>query len=104
MSFFDSVLSFVEGMKSVIDVSGAIQSSISSSISEGIQSAFRGIRKPIEQSLMKISFIFVSLFFMVWGSALFVDNFVPYHGLGFVIVGAVVGIIALILFRENEAE
>ena len=103
MSFFDSVLSFVEGMKSVIDVSGAIQSSISDSISNGIESAFKRIRKPVEQSLMKISFIFVSLFFMVWGAALFVDNFVPYHGLGFVIVGAVVGIIVLALFQEKQA-
>ena len=103
MSFFDSVLSFVEGMKSVIDVSGAIQSSISDSISNGIESAFKRIRKPVEQSLMTISFIFVSLFFMVWGAALFVDNFVPYHGLGFVIVGAVVGIIVLALFQEKQA-
>ena len=103
MGLFDSVLTFIEGIKSVIDVSGAVQSTISDAITNGIEHAFRRIRKPLEQSLMRISFIFVSAFFMVWGLALCVDNFVPYHGLGFVIVGALFGIAVLLFLKEKEA-
>ena len=102
MSLFDSALAFIEGIKSVIDVSGAIQGSISDAISNGIERAFKRIKRPLEQSLMKISFIFVSVFFIIWGAALFLDNFVPYHGLGFVIVGAFFGIMVLFFLQEKE--
>jgi len=105
MSFLDSALAFVEGIKSMIDVSGAaVQGTISDSVSNGIERAFKRIKKPLEQSLMKVSFAFVSVLFIVWGLALFLDNFVPYHGLGFVIVGALLGIIALLFFQEKEEQ
>jgi len=100
--FFDSVMAFIEGVKSVIDVSGAVQDTISGALSNGIERAFKRIRKPLEQSLMKISFIFVSLFFIVWGAALFIDDFMPYRGLGFAIVGAFFGMMVLLFFQERE--
>ncbi|MCX6771248.1 MAG: hypothetical protein NTX79_04290 [Candidatus Micrarchaeota archaeon] len=104
MSFFDSALAFIEGIKSVIDVSGAaVQGSISDSVSDGIERAFRKIRQPIERTLVKTSFVFVSVLFIVWGAALFLDNFVPYHGLGFVIVGALFGGVAMAFLQEKEA-
>ena len=102
MSFFDSALAFIEGIKSVIDVSGAVQGTISDSVSNGIERAFKRIKRPLEQSLMRISLVFVSVFFMVWGLALFLDNFVPYHGLGFVVVGASFGAIILLFLQEKE--
>lgn len=103
MSFLDSALAFIDGIKSAIDASGAIQGTISNATSDGIERAFKRIKRPLELSLMKISVVFVSVFFIVWGAALFLDNFVPYHGLGFVIVGAFFGIAALLLLREKEA-
>jgi len=101
MNFFDSARAFIEGVKSVIDVSGAIQGTISDSISEGIERAFKRIRKPLEQTLMKTSLMLVSVLFMVGGVALFLENFVPYHGLGYVIVGALLGTVALVFFQEK---
>jgi hypothetical protein len=103
MGFFDSALAFVEGIKSVIDVSGAVQGTISDAISNGIENAFKKIRKPLERSMMKISFLFVSVFFMIGGIALFLDNFVPYRGLGFVIVGAFFGAMVLLFLQEKGA-
>ena len=91
MGFFDSALGFIEGITSVIGAAGTIQGTVSDAISDGIEGAFRRIKKPLEQSLMKALFAFVSVFFIVWGLALFIDNFVPYHGLGFVVVGAFFG-------------
>lgn len=102
MSLFDSVLAFIEGVKSVIDVSGIIQSTISDSVSSGIERAFKRIRKPLEQSLMRIACMLLSLFFIIWGAALFLDNFVPYHGLGFVIAGAFFGIVVLLFLQEKN--
>lgn len=123
MSTMDSVLSFVEGVKSVIDVSGAIRSSVSNAISNGISGAFESgaiqasvsdavsdgigrafmrIRKPLEGSILKVTFIAGSLFFMVWGMAQFLDYFMPYRGLGFVVAGAAFGIIALVFIQEKE--
>lgn len=105
MSFFDSALAFIEGVKrSAIDASGAIQGTISDAMADGIESAFRRIKRPLEQSLMKISFILVSVFLVVWGVALVLDNFVPYHGLGFVIVGVFFGAIVLFFLGEKETE
>ncbi len=95
-------MAFIEGVKSVIDVSGAIQGSASNAISNGIESAFGRIKKPLEQSLMKVSCIFVSLLLMGWGLALFLDSLVPYRGLGFVTVGACVGIAVLLFLQEKE--
>ena len=102
MSFFDSALAFIEGVKSVIDASGAVQSTISDAISNGIERAFRTIRKPLEKSLMKVSLTLVSLLFMAVGVAIFIENFVPYHGLGYVAVGMFLGAIVLIFLRDNE--
>jgi|GEM_PF-5110423 len=101
MKFFDIALAFIEGIKSVIDVSGAVQGTISDSVSNGIERAFRRIRKPLEQSLMKVSLVFVSVLFIVWGIALFLDNFMPYNGLGFVVAGAFFGAVAWLFFREK---
>lgn len=102
MSLFESIVALVEGVKSVIDVSSAAQSAISDSVSNGIEHAFLRIRKPFERSLIGISFIFTSSFLIFWGSALFLEKFVPYHGLGFVIVGTVFGAITLFFLREKE--
>ena len=101
MSFFDSALAFIEGIKSVIDVSGAIQGTISGSVSDGIERAFWRIRRPLEQTLVKVSLVFVSVLFMAWGLALFLDGFAPYRGLGFVAVGALCGAIAWLFLREK---
>ena len=101
MSSFDSILSFIEGVKSVIDVSGAIQGSISDAISNGVENAFRRIRKSLEKTLIKISFMLMAVFFIVWGAALFLDNFMPYRGLGFVVVGALLGV-AILVFLKGE--
>jgi len=103
MSSFDSILSFIEGVKSVIDVSGAIQGTISDAISNGIGNAFKRLRKPLEQSLLKILFLLVSAFFTVWGAALLLDNFMPYSGMGFVIVGALFGVIVLVFLPGEPA-
>jgi len=104
MSFFDSFLTFIEGIKSVIDISGAIQGTLSDAISNGIERSFKKIKKSLELSIMKLSLILMSVFFIIWGMALFIDNFVPYQGLGFVIVGAFFGIIFLIFIKEKEKE
>lgn len=102
MSLFDTALSFIEGIKSVIDFSGAAQGAISDSVSDGIESAFRRIRKPMERSLVKVALIVASLMFIAGGAALLLENFVPYHGLGFVAVGAFIGIVALLFLQEKE--
>ena len=101
MSFFDSALSFIEGIKSVMDVSGAIRGTISDAITDGIENAFRKIMLPLERTLMRVSLVFVSVLFIVWGFALFVDNFVPYSGMGFVIVGALFGIGTMVFLKEK---
>lgn len=101
MGLFDTVLDFIEGVKSVIDVSGVIQGSVSDAISNGIERGFRRIRKPLEQSVMRISFALASVFLIAWGAAMFLDSFVPYRGMGFVIVGMLIGLIALVFFQEK---
>ena len=102
MSLIDTAMSFIDGSTSVIDVAGAIRGNVSEAISDGIENAFKRIRKPLELTLMRISFMFVSVFFMIWGLALFIDNFVPYNGLGFVIVGGLFGIVVFFFLKEKE--
>lgn len=102
MSLSDSIKNFTEGLKSVIDVSGLIQSTISDSISNGVEHAFQKIRNPIEQSLIRVTTLAISLFFIIWGLSQFIDCFMPYTGLGFVIIGGTFGILTLLLFREKE--
>jgi len=101
MGFLDSAMSFIEGIKSVVDVSGIVQSTISDSVSNGIESAFRRIIRPLERSLMRISLVFVSVLFIVWGLALFLDGFMPYRGRGFVVGGAAFGSFGWLFFREK---
>jgi hypothetical protein len=102
VSFLDSALAFIEGVKSVIDASGAAQGAISDSISSGIERAFKSIRRPLEQTLMRTAFMFVSVFFIVWGAALFLDSFAPYRGTGFVLAGALFGAVASLFLKEKE--
>lgn len=74
---------------------------ISSSMAAGIENAFMRIKKPLELAIIRTSFMIVSFFFIVWGGALFLDNFLVYRGLGFVIVGALVGIVVLLFLKEK---
>jgi len=104
MSLLDSIPSFIEGVKSVIDVSGAVRDTLSDAVSGGIVRAFKRIKKPLEQTAMRIAFMLVSLFFIAWGAALLIDNFVPYKGLGFVIVGACFGVVILLFLKEKESD
>ncbi|MFA6907309.1 MAG: hypothetical protein WC263_00600 [Candidatus Micrarchaeia archaeon] len=104
MGIFDAAMAFIEGIKSVIDVSGTVQGTISDSVSDGIERAFLRIKKPLEQSLIRVSLVFVGVFFMVWGFALFLENFMLYHGLGFVIAGAGVGAVVLLSYQERNGE
>lgn len=94
-------MTFIEGIKSVVDVSGIVQSTISDSVSNGIERAFGRIIRPLEQTLMRVSLVFVSVLFIVWGLALFLDGFMPYRGLGFVVVGAAFGAFVWLFFREK---
>ncbi|MFA6329490.1 MAG: hypothetical protein WCX64_02270 [Candidatus Micrarchaeia archaeon] len=103
MSSFDSILSFIEGVKSVIDVSGAIQGTISDAISSGIRHAFSSIKKQVEHALVRIAVMLLGVFFMIWGGAQFIDNFMPYRGLGFIIIGALCGIGALVFLKGDSA-
>jgi hypothetical protein len=101
MGILDSVLMFFDGVKSAIGNSGIIQNIISESLSNGIETGFNKVKKSIEQTVIKISLIIISIFLMVWGLSTFIDNFVAYHGLGYVIVGAVFGLITLIYFWKT---
>ena len=102
MSLIDSALAFVDGIKSVIDVSEAAKGTITNAMSDGIEQAFLRIKKPIERSLLKISFIVVSFLLIVWGLAMMVDDFVPYHGLGFVFIGAIFGVVVLVFYTKAK--
>ena len=86
MSLLDSAMAFVEGIKSVIDVSETAQSTISDTVSDGIEHAFMRIQKPMERSLLRVALIAASLFLIIWGVALFIDSLSQYHGLGFVLM------------------
>jgi len=99
MTLIDSISMFFKGIKSSIDTSGVIQNMVSDSLSNGIETGFNKIKKPIEQTIIKIASIVISMFLMIWGIAMFIDNFVPYHGLGYMIVGVIFGLITLAYFR-----
>ena len=102
MSFIDTAMSFIDGIASVIDVAGAIKGTASEAVSDGIETGFRRIRLPLERTLMRVSLVFVSALFIIWGFALFLDNFMPYSGMGFVIVGALFGTIAMVAMKDKE--
>ena len=101
MGFLDSVLTFIDGVKSVVIDSGAIQSTVSDGVSNGIEHAFMRIKKPLERSLIRVSFVALSAFLIVFGVAILLDNFMPYRGLGFVLAGALFGIIVLFFLSEK---
>jgi len=90
---------FFKGIKSSIDASGIIQNMVSDSLSNGIEMGFNKIKKPIEQTIIKMFLIVISMFLMIWGLAVFIDNFVTYPGLGYIIVGIMFGLISLIYSR-----
>lgn len=101
MGIYDSILMFFEGVKSSIGSSGVIQTTISESLSTGIETGFNKIKKSIEQMIIKGFLIIISMFLLIWGVAIFIDNFVPYHGLGYIIVGAIFGLTVLMYLKSN---
>lgn len=101
MSFFQSILSFIDGVKSVVDFSNIIQITLSNSISNGIEVGFNNIKKSFERTLLRILLLLVGAYFVIWGLAIFIDNFLPYRGMGYVVVGVFFGIIFLIFLQEK---
>ncbi|MFA6269240.1 MAG: hypothetical protein WCW13_04160 [archaeon] len=102
MKFVELASDIMGVIKKIIDVSGIIETTISTSLSIGIENAFDNLKSSIEQIILKTSFIIISAFLIIWGGASILDNFVPYRGLGFVIVGITVGVLAWIVLRVHE--
>ncbi len=102
MSFFESALNFIEGIKSVVDFSKVVQGTISNSISGGIEVGFNNIKKSFERTILRVLLLGIGSYFVIWGLAIFIDNFLPYPGLGYVLVGGFFGILFLIFFQEKE--
>ena len=102
MSFFDSTLSFIEGVKSMVDFSGAIQGTLSDILAKGIEGAFERTKKSIEETVLKLSLIIVSCVLIIWGTGSFIDNFMPYKGIGFLIMGVLSGLAVLFFFKERK--
>jgi len=103
MSIFDSVLAVIEGVKGVFDVSTAAKDAVSDSVSTGIAQGFMMIRKPLEKSLLRISILFTGALLLLWGLALFIDNFAPFRGIGFVAIGAIVFVFAVYFLKDSES-
>lgn len=102
MSFSDSINAFVDGLKSVVDVSGAVQAMLAGALTRGIESGFQKIKKPIEAFVLKLALTIISVLFIFFGLALFIDQFMPYRGLGFLIVGIFFSIVFLLTRKRVE--
>jgi hypothetical protein len=102
MSIMDSTLSFIEGIKSTLDFNIVIQNAISRIFSKSIEEGYLKIKKSIEDTIIKILLIVISCFLIIWGISIFLDNFLPYDGLGFILVGTTFGIIVFILLNKRK--
>ncbi|MDO8428849.1 MAG: hypothetical protein Q7S92_06590 [Candidatus Diapherotrites archaeon] len=105
MTLIELIQGFLKGIKPIVDASEVIQTTISETVANSAEHAFDRIKKPLEEIMLKIAFVLISVFFIIWGMAQLLDNFVwQYRGLGFVIVGVFFGILVILFLQKKEKD
>ncbi len=97
MDFLESAGSFMEGLKSVLDIPGEIRRTIADGVSAGIEAGMERGRKRMMASGARFAFLAIGVFFLAWGIAKVLDSYSQLPGLGYVVIGFVAVLVWLLL-------
>ncbi|MDD5317712.1 MAG: hypothetical protein PHF51_03175 [Candidatus ainarchaeum sp.] len=97
MELLGQIGAFIEGLKSVVDVSGTVRSTLSEGIAGGISGGTARAMPMIARTLAGIGVFVMGAFFVAWGAAMLLDRFAfpQYPGAGYALVGIGVAVTGL---------
>ncbi len=78
---------FIEGLQSVIDVSGRVKGVISSSVADGVESGFNRITPRLVRLGVVVGLFFVGLLLFALGLGTVLENALRLPGLGYLLTG-----------------
>lgn len=97
MELLGQIGAFIEGLKSVMNVSGMVRSTLSGGIADGIEDGVERLRGLIRAFAVGLLLLALGVFFVSWGAAKALDALVfsAYPGAGFALVGFVLALAGL---------
>lgn len=102
LELINEIGAFIEGLKSVLNISGAVHGSIRNGISDGIADGIEKSKPKIEDIGSKVAILFISIFFLAWGVAQIVDGLFHYPGIGYAAVGILAAVVWLVMHSMEK--
>ena len=78
---------FIDGLQSIVNVSGLVKGVISTSVSEGVQSGFYRITPSLVKLAMVFGLLLMGLLIFGWGLSTFLESILQFAGLGYLLTG-----------------
>ena len=102
MEFLGQISSFVEGVKSLFDISGAVKGTLSEAIADGIEGGFKRLQKEMQKVATRVVTLAAALLFVGIGVSKILDQYLAYPGVGYLLTGGVLAIVFLFLQATNK--
>jgi hypothetical protein len=81
------ITQFIDGLQSVISVTGAVKGVISSSVAEGVESGFNRITPGLINLSVISGLLFAGLLMLAFGLSVVIQNVIRVPGLGYLTTG-----------------
>ncbi len=98
----DWIASFIEGFKSVVNVTGLVKGVVSSSIAEGIQSGYARIAPSLVRLALISALLLVGLFMFALGLSIALENMIHAPGFGYLITGIIFVVMGALFYAFNR--
>ncbi len=103
MPIMDQIAGYLGIIKDVLGIPVVISNTISEGVSEGISDGISRNKKWIEQSAIKLTLFFISLFFFCSGLVTLGDNLFPqYKGFTAMTIGLILTVVILFVSRGSN--
>ncbi|VVC71814.1 Uncharacterised protein [uncultured archaeon] len=99
MEILGQIGAFIEGLKSVVNVSDAVRSTLAGGLADGIESGTARAIPMIAKTMAGVALFGVGVLFVAYGGGMALEGIVKMPGAGYAIVGVVFGLVGLIYLK-----
>ncbi len=78
---------FIEGLQSVLDVTGMVKGVLTATVADGLESGYRRIAPRVVRLGIVIALVFVGVAGIALGLGIFLEHLLNWAGLGYLLTG-----------------
>ncbi len=93
---------FIQGLQSVVNVSGMVKGVISSSVAEGVEIGFCHIRPKLVKLSVIFGLLLIGLLMLALGLSNMLESILHFAGLGYLLTGIIFIIVGVLYYIFNR--